>query len=431
MLRNIADSLLDSLLETFPPTHAYTRQDLSAGLMPGLVAHFLRQALQSRVDFETERIQEVRSNWFDHNHPDIRQARQALTAAMAAHVWIPAAEWAAELEQAVQTVTTYLVRPTRTLAEFVFGEESAPRSAHAVQRGMAYFAAYPYFRDVVRAYFEEKKLNEIDRARFTTLLSHSDRELTRDYDADAWLRLLSPLFELAGRAAGTQEGKLPVEALLTFFGDKDAHEVVRRLEKDQKYHGAETIDEQHLRNLLAKSAEPVNVYQTPPPPAAAPSLPRSTEPTPQPDPSQPVPLWQQFRHTGAKPAPRPAPTAGPVAIPAMRPPPSAPTSGDKQMPLWMRFRNEPGERTPPLTLTAMELRALGPQGEKNREMFVRNLFSGSTDAYEQVLKQLQTAQSWSEASQIIAEHIFRKHQVNIYNESAIAFTDAVQAQFEK
>lgn len=74
---------------------------------------------------------------------------------------------------------------------------------------------------------------------------------------------------------------------------------------------------------------------------------------------------------------------------------------------------------------------LGATGLQSRDLFVKHLFGQSTEEYERVLQRLWTAENWAEASQIIADEVFRKHKVNIYSEPAVLFTDATQARFSR
>ncbi|WP_022836169.1 hypothetical protein [Salisaeta longa] len=81
-------------------------------------------------------------------------------------------------------------------------------------------------------------------------------------------------------------------------------------------------------------------------------------------------------------------------------------------------------------VSVLEEDVLGANAEANRAMYVRQLFSGNIDAYERVLRRLRTIETWSEASQFIAQEVFRKHKVNIYSDAAVSFTDAVEARYE-
>ena len=101
-------------------------------------------------------------------------------------------------------------------------------------------------------------------------------------------------------------------------------------------------------------------------------------------------------------------------------------------PLWQRFAapapadDEPARPTPD-ALDAVERRVLGPGVPERRDEFVRALFGGSTDDYHRTLVALDGVRTWTEATQVIARDVFKKHRVNIYSDPAVAFTDAVEA----
>ena len=102
----------------------------------------------------------------------------------------------------------------------------------------------------------------------------------------------------------------------------------------------------------------------------------------------------------------------------------------------MQYRSEAEPEAPAsdapsasMALAVVEDAVLGEAGALNRDVFVNNLFAHSIDDYERVLRYLHVAPTWAEASQIIAEEVFRRHQVNIYSDAAILFTDTAEARF--
>ncbi len=143
-----------------------------------------------------------------------------------------------------------------------------------------------------------------------------------------------------------------------------------------------------------------------------------------------APLWQQFQTTGPS-----------------RAKSSEAAEPDEQTPLWARFKpsqsasddglqeasaEEGGPAPGPLDDAARELeqRIFGQTPAPHREAYVRQLFKGSTEDYRQILRRIDRAASWSEASQIIAQDVFRANQINIYSDVAVTFTDAVEASFQ-
>jgi hypothetical protein len=82
-------------------------------------------------------------------------------------------------------------------------------------------------------------------------------------------------------------------------------------------------------------------------------------------------------------------------------------------------------------LEALEREILGAAHPSHRSVYIRQLFDGAADEYRAVLRRLRTADSWSEASDIIAEDVFRSHKVNIYSDAAVQFTNAVENRFRQ
>ncbi len=169
------------------------------------------------------------------------------------------------------------------------------------------------------------------------------------------------------------------------------------------------------------------------------------------DPADPVPLWQRFAERTSDGdsvnARFGAEDAGTDASP----------TGEVDAPLWKRFFSrddtrhdeaapaappapipspkleEPNPDEPKLgrsdSLDTLEMAVLGAVSLSQRAHFVRHLFGGDAGKYAAVLRTLEAAASWTEASQIIARDVFRPSRVNIYSEHAVAFTDAVEARF--
>ena len=82
-------------------------------------------------------------------------------------------------------------------------------------------------------------------------------------------------------------------------------------------------------------------------------------------------------------------------------------------------------------MKVLEQSVLGESNPPQRGVYVRQLFGDSMDHYVRVLNRLEDATSWGEASQIIAQDVFRRNKVNIYSDAAVHFTNAVEASFKK
>ncbi len=129
-------------------------------------------------------------------------------------------------------------------------------------------------------------------------------------------------------------------------------------------------------------------------------------------------------------------------------------TGSGSVPLWQRFHQSendaddgpPSEMPiPPRSpipdhqgasagrepLDILEKRVFGMADAGRRQWFIDNLFLDDVAAYDHVIRAISKCTTWPDASQVIAENVFKKNNVNIYSEPAVAFTDAVEAYFRK
>lgn len=427
----VADPLFYRLLDAFPPNRAYTPAAFEREPMAPPVAHFLKHWLEHRVRHEATHLQWPHSAWFDEDHTAVQEARQAFIDTLTKHGRFPATTWETSLREAVQQATAYLVRPVTTLETFVFRENSETIAAEVMDWRLGYFKDYGYFHEAMRLFVEQRQVQTVKRAHFTDLLRKVDHKITKNYGTDAWLRLLAPLFDLI-RRAGAVRGT-PIALLQAFFKEKEADDVLRQLRLFQQHRGLDTLDEEGLRRLLDATQEPIPVPPSTPHHSAPIASSSSVA-----EPTGPVPRWKQFQQGQVTPPPTPPPArrSFPKTPDQVRPGPST----QEAVPRWMQFRAEPTADPEPPTaaprpvsrdLAALEQAVLGDSGALNRDVFVNNLFTQSIEAYQRVLQNLYGVASWAEASKIIAEEVFRKHQVDIYSDPAVLFTDAVEARYAK
>jgi hypothetical protein len=453
MASSIVDELFDRLIHHFPANQSYRPSDFSTAPMPAPIAHFLEQLLQRRLDLEMRNMRDATSAWIDADHPAVLDAARVFRDALQPHLHIPQSEWEGVLRRAVQRITAYLIHPTQTMTNFVFGEQADERSVASVRERVRFFAAYSYLRDAADAYIEREEATVLRRTQFESMLQRVDEQTTAGFGADDWMTLMDPLFRLMEL---TRQPGVPVSFLQTFFQSKKATGIVRRLQTASLEQGTTILDRSDLRQLILgrtapsdsasgdSTPEPASISEpSPSRPPRAEASPAPNQPAPSPPPSEspapsngPTPLWQQFRSAGGLSADA-SPTPSPV------------NNVSEAAPLWQRFRPAPSsteEATAPSSpeeaapssaedtgppLLPLEQAVLGGRSPSNRDLFVRELFNGSQEDYRKTLQRLRKAPNWTRASQIIAQDVFRTHQVNIYSEPAVLFTNAVEDRFRQ
>jgi hypothetical protein len=230
MLSSAIEALYRELLDDLPADRPYKASDLRDASLPEPIAHFLRRILDQRVDAEMEHIRDLPEDWLDLDQAEIGKGLDRLESALRRHAWIPANLWADALGHAVEHVVGFLIRPARTAADFVFDDEEEARSRAAIERRLTYFSAYPYLLEIVAGYFDRKGIDELTRGDFAAVLQRIERELARAYQAEDWVRLIQPIFDVLERVPDYSDRGVPINLLRSFFEAKGASEYVARLD---------------------------------------------------------------------------------------------------------------------------------------------------------------------------------------------------------
>ncbi|WP_412069831.1 hypothetical protein [Rubrivirga sp. IMCC43871] len=165
------------------------------------------------------------------------------------------------------------------------------------------------------------------------------------------------------------------------------------------------------------------------PPQSSAAEPPPAPDTPAAEPTDDEPLWKRLaRERGVEPEPRP--------------------TVDEDEPIWRRFARSDlaaklpdppaapsptagADLGPTSELDALETRVLGADARDRRDRYVADLFDGSPAAYHRTLDQIDRATGYTEATSIFSAEVLRRHRVNPYTESAVAFIDAVQERFDR
>ncbi|MBL7977729.1 MAG: hypothetical protein JNN12_05255 [Bacteroidetes Order II. Incertae sedis bacterium] len=247
MLQETSQNLYRQLLAVFPPVKAYPLATLGTSAMPPDIAHFLEKVLLHRATFELEHL---KSPWFRMDAPEISALFASLRENMEHHIQFPADDWAAALENATGIVLSYLIRPSHTLAGFVFGRQSEALAPEVVLRRMQYFLAYPYFTEILSAFLARKKNETLAKERCLDLFSQIDRRMVEGYGPTHWLSLLEPLFDIFTYINADGTPSVPTTLLAVFFQDKGEERLYRRLLFEGQIRQKGTLTADELRTFL-------------------------------------------------------------------------------------------------------------------------------------------------------------------------------------
>jgi len=449
---SLADPLYERLLQSFPADRAYTSADWNADSMPDPVRHYLDHFLRHQARQEANRLRRARTDWVNYDHPEVEQAARTFLDAAEEHTQVPPNQWTDTLRTATHRTAEYLVRPVSTLTSFVFEEESGAVPISQIQWRMRFFRPYAYLRDAVQAFAKKRNRDALTQDTVRQVLRRVDERMTADFDAERWVQVLDPFFDTARRATGQRQ--ISLSLLRTFFEAKNATRIADRLTAHELEGDTDAADPDTLRRLIdgIEGAEDAAPHDAPDPPFDADlqasneaARPRSSAPpSSNESDGEAAPMWKQFAQDTSR-----------------QPPENDTADADGPQPLWTQFqkRTSPsgsGNDASPSTasgtqpqsspsssqsasspstsgddLSTLERAVFGSSGSPKRDVYVEKLFQGDEEDYRRVLDRLRETERWSTASQIIASDVFRAHQVNIYSDAAVHFTNAVEAGFKE
>lgn len=464
-LNDAAEALARRLLQDIPPRQPVAREALDG--LPTPVARLLHRQLDARADREAA---SPVTPWIDADHPAIRDARSSWRDAARTAARVPAEVWEDTLAEAARDALAYLVEPAPALAASAFADADEPLPTPLVLDRLRALSPFPYLVEIVERYVEKKGLGHIDRDGLERLLQRIDHRMVAGFSADEWIALLDPLFELL-------EDAVPAGLLSGAFETRGQHQLVADLAGEAVSQDALRA---HLAHALATAPAP---EATTKPPAPAPSVEAKPLPPPPPvigskfnapedtapddsdvlGPARPVeiiepmvpmaslstsgatitdavvtveaaagedePLWK--RHVGSETLPADMPsTDTPLWAQFSE---TRPTGASQTVASAVESSTKPAA-SPALradaSLDDLELAVFGASDPDRRAWYTEELFSGDAADYRKTLLQLDAARTWTEATDIIARDVFRRHSVNIYSDPALTFTDAVQATME-
>lgn len=417
-----------SILASLPEGALYSVEALESSSIPGGVRHFLMSALERRAEMEASKLLASQSEWFDFQNDEFQSVLHQAVLALRKTAHFPPSEWHRAVRQAVETVLNYLITPVPTLCEFAFSEHKDWIPTIDLQRKSKYFSDYPYVARAVDAFISRKDDQKISRAEFENALSHLDVKMTLAHDASAWIGLLRPLIGLMSSLDLGASG-LPVSFATEFFESKLRPEIAASITAAATERGADMITVESLESIIKMSLE-----QTASEPASSPSSSgtaksdggksapsgESTDPdgTELENSNVEIPLWKKFQKKAMKNRP-------------------ADSSITKTQPLWKTFKTDDEKPSQEKEESVTPSNAGDPDNGRivlgsalsRRNRYVQELFGGSEEAFLAVMTHLAHAADWTSASSIIAEHVFRPYQVDIYSSIAVDFTNAVESRY--
>ncbi len=398
---------INHILTAFPEGETRSRSAISSAEIPESIRHFLLTTLDRKLELEAIQSMPTQSAWFDVEDERVHVALRQTILAMSLSARFPSEEFSKIVRQAVENVLNYLISPVETLVSFIFPNGADSVTANDVRRKTGYFSDYPYLRMGVDAYLKRKGELRIFKPDFEKTVSHLDQRFTRDHLTEDWLKLLQPLIKMVALSSPG----LPVAFVYQFYTSKGRSDIASAVTSAAQSRSAQLITVGTLDVILRQVLHSGDVEVK-----TAPLVEKQTVGLQ--DEGSDVPLWQKFRQKDQVSDDAEESTT----IQQSETP-------DAAVPLWKQFQpNEANTAGQPAVYHDPAIVVLGV-GINHKNRFINDLFNGDENKFNATMNELGSAPDWTTASEIIADHVFRMYQVDIYSESAVDFTNAVESRY--
>ncbi|MEK7748517.1 MAG: hypothetical protein AAB269_00505, partial [Bacteroidota bacterium] len=229
------------------------RDVLRADIHPAIKAYFMAEVKRILND---ERALELRSKRLPYELPETASLQRQIDIVLVHNYHFEQQDFESLVDEAVHFQFNYLCRPQWTLLNFIYGTQRKA-SASDLQRKLKYCVDYTYFPDLIRRYVEERGLAEITYEEFKTLLERIDREVVAQHSSLELARMTRALLGFVDAARQTppdefEQPKLPINAAIVFFEDKQLDDIKARLELERDKNKVQDVTVSELATLIEK-----------------------------------------------------------------------------------------------------------------------------------------------------------------------------------
>jgi len=307
-------------------------------------------------------------------------------------------------DKASKFLFNYVIRPRWTLEKFLFkGEREISKSNF--YRAERFLNNYPYYSKGIIEYMEFQNKDSIDIESWRKLHGKIDQHLLNSLPSNAE-SLTNALMELFGFASGYS--KIPIEALILFFRDKSADEIIDRIGFAKEVKGFQSLDFRDIESILqAQSKEMIKTVEL-----LGTVIDSSKE-------------YQSYERRAA--AERYSKEKDELKK----------NEGKKELPEQVASGQEKkeglGHQLPIESLPKVEAGVKSPSVRtllkaKDEVKIIKKIFGGSRSLYHIAIHKLDESPDWKSASKIV-EGIFIDNRVDPFSKYAVAFTDAINKRF--
>jgi hypothetical protein len=392
--------------------------------------------MKAELDFSARAVLlNIKSARFNFQAETLREARASFASEIIKTVKLNKEDFLKLLQSAAQLQAQYLARPHKILKEVIFADQTE-RATQEIEDRLKNFCDYSYLLDVFAQYLERKKPETLSVEKFEKTISEIDSRICLSTSNEDVLPLFKPLYEFYKLA---NENRIDTQTLMEFLSEKKMSDCLKRLDLARQ-NGIESLSEVSLSELLLAPPEMFESQQSTPQKIEAQTL-------------EPQTVETETVETETAESQSQIPEAADAAIsvePVKIEEPIKSESADNQEPNREKFAEPEPQISARLDapqidffeLAKQEIRAQKKDDEPNlrdiqslisadeRKSFIKRLFKGSEEEYNQAIRVINEKKTWREASLYIDHEIFSRFKVDEFSSEAVAFIDIVFERFQ-
>ncbi len=479
IIDTFSQRLFFHLIESFPGSRDYGRTELTQ--LPYAVGHNLSRKLERQALHEFDTSTLSNSRWYNFEEPEVQRAREVLRLALVQHARFPKDTWEEELRLSADAITRFALSPIATLSSRLSHASFEDAGQDALINEVKNYSAYPLFLNETESWIRGGHIRSwtVD---YPKLIREEIASWASHNSPNDWTVLVRPLYDLADEMG---DAEIDIHLIEYLFDDLGLTSYFERIKRHAAMNNLTKIDIDGYVDALAESIpeaeeefafpninnESADIGQVDEAKADAtrvateapdlfaqvelddtsepelevqleeePALEARAEEQPVPapaadrDPAEPEPIWKKFQEKLNAPLARTTAEKKPQQTASEFAQKEPELSNDEKLnnPLWETFRDDSEKvKAEVLLEAAQDNYLMGSLEQTTRSRFVDELFNGEEKEFTTVVQKLNEVSTWNEASQIIADEIFRKNRVNIYSEAAVDFTNIIEKRLRK
>lgn len=202
--------LKDKRMQAIPLAYLKTLE------IPESIMHFFSQEVEIWLREEEEKFQSER---FDYDQPEVRMLIDQIFDKLQQNSIFDLTRFNHLLERAIKLELNYIVKPHRTLSQFIF-KNSDTVSTIEVYDTLKYFFKFEYYKNAISDYFNAKYLRSISHDQFIDLINQIDEKAFEEDRLNTTLKTIKSIMAAISEARQTEITKLSIDILYDALSDR-------------------------------------------------------------------------------------------------------------------------------------------------------------------------------------------------------------------